>query len=235
MSLYSAIQFTSVSFLYASASNLGDFQFLFIDLALILPIAIFMSWAGPYPELSRKRPTADLVSRKVLTPLLGQMCICIIIQAVAFILVRKQPWFIPPKLKHDKSNIKNSENTALFLTSCFEYILSGVVLNAGRPFRQKAIDNWPFVAMISVALLVTLDLVLGPVKWVSRLMQLTFISWDFKLVIIGLGVLYFVLAYIGEHYVFQRLARIIGHVTTSITKKTKKRKEYKIIQEKMLF
>ena len=26
MSLYSAIQFTSVSFLYASASNLGDFQ-----------------------------------------------------------------------------------------------------------------------------------------------------------------------------------------------------------------
>ena len=58
MSLYSAIQFTSVSFLYASASNLGDFQvkymgpllsplrltlpqFLFIDVFLILPIAIF--------------------------------------------------------------------------------------------------------------------------------------------------------------------------------------------------
>lgn len=41
MSLYSAIQFCSVSFLYASASNLGDFQFLFIDLALILPLAIF--------------------------------------------------------------------------------------------------------------------------------------------------------------------------------------------------
>ncbi len=58
MSLYSAIQFTTVSFLYASASNLGDFQacslptrcierqltivqFLFIDLFLILPIAIF--------------------------------------------------------------------------------------------------------------------------------------------------------------------------------------------------
>ena len=44
MSLYSAIQFTSVSFLYAAASNLGDFQFLFIDLVLILPIAIFMGW-----------------------------------------------------------------------------------------------------------------------------------------------------------------------------------------------
>ena len=152
MSLYSAIQFTSVSFLYASASNLGDFQFLFIDLALILPIAVFMSWAGPYPELCRKRPTADLVSRKVLTPLLGQICICIMIQTLAFVLVRRQPWFIPPVVDHDRSNIKNSENTALFLTSCFEYILAGVVLNAGRPFRRSALHNCklPFCASIFV-------------------------------------------------------------------------------------
>lgn len=92
MSLYSAIQFTSVSFLYASASNLGDFQFLYIDLLLILPIAIFMGWTGPYPSLSRKRPTASLVSRKVLTPLMGQIVLCVLIQLVAFEAVRKQPW-----------------------------------------------------------------------------------------------------------------------------------------------
>lgn len=141
MSLYSAIQFTSVSFLYASASNLGDFQFLFIDLALILPIAVFMSWAGPFPELCRKKPTADLVSRKVLIPLLGQISICIAIQALVFVAVRKQPWFIPPIIDHDHSHIENSENTALFLISCFEYILSGVVLNAGRPFRRSALHN----------------------------------------------------------------------------------------------
>jgi len=151
MSLYSAIQFTSVSFLYASASNLGDFQFLFIDLALILPIAVFMSWAGPSPELCRKRPTADLVSRKVLTPLLGQICICIVIQSIAFIAVREQPWFIPPTVNPEKSNIENSENTALFLTSCFEYILAGVVLNAGRPFRQPALQNCRLTSLHSTA------------------------------------------------------------------------------------
>ena len=141
MSLYSAIQFTSVSFLYASASNLGDFQFLFIDLALILPIAIFMSWAGPFSELCRKRPTANLVSRKVLTPLLGQMFICVLVQALVFTAVREQSWYKAPKINPDKSNIKNSENTALFLTSCLEYILAGVVLNAGRPFRQSGLKN----------------------------------------------------------------------------------------------
>jgi cation-transporting ATPase 13A3/4/5 len=94
MSLYSAIQFTSVSFLYAYGSNLGDFQFLYIDLLLILPIAIFMGWAGPYARLSRKRPTASLVSRKVLTPLLGQMAICVLLQFIAFAAVPKQPWFV---------------------------------------------------------------------------------------------------------------------------------------------
>lgn len=141
MSLYSAIQFSSVSFLYASASNLGDFQFLFIDLLLILPIAIFMGWTGAYPVLSKKRPTANLVSRKVLTPLLGQIALCVLIQAVAFQAVRKQDWFIPPHLNREKSNIENSENTTLFLVSTYEYILSGIVMSVGPPFRQSMSEN----------------------------------------------------------------------------------------------
>ena len=99
MSLYSAIQFCSVSFLYASASNLGDFQFLFIDLLLILPIAIFMGWTGAYPVLAKKRPTASLISRKVLTPLLGQIALCVLIQAVGFVAVRQQPWSVNVRLQ----------------------------------------------------------------------------------------------------------------------------------------
>lgn len=35
MALYSLIQFTSVTLLYSLGGNLGDFQFLFIDLAVI--------------------------------------------------------------------------------------------------------------------------------------------------------------------------------------------------------
>lgn len=144
MSLYSAIQFTSVSFLYSKGSNLGDFQFLFIDLLLILPIAVFMGWAGPAEKLCRKRPTADLVSRKVLVPLLGLMGISIAIQAIAYVTVREQPWYEPPELKHGETSIKSSENTALFLVSCFEYIFSGVILNAGPPFRHPLWENCEF-------------------------------------------------------------------------------------------
>ncbi|KAI0157479.1 hypothetical protein GGR57DRAFT_511052 [Xylariaceae sp. FL1272] len=234
MSIYSAIQFTSVSFLYASASNLGDFQFLFIDVLLILPIAIFMGWSGPYPILSKKRPTANLVSRKVLTPLLGQMVIVILVQAVAFLLVREQPWFIPPHVNPEKSNIKNSENTALFLVSCFEYIFIGVVLSAGKPFRQPMFTNFPFMTTIVVAVAIAVYMVFAPARWVRKLMQLTKISTEFKLTLLLLGLIYLVVAYSAEGWVWQRVARGIGKLKTRIRGKGKKRKEYKIIAERMV-
>ena len=83
---------------------------MFIDIFLVLPIAIFsrsnilrehgnqladcstVGWTGAYPVLCRKRPTASLVSRKVLTPLLGQVLLCIIIQFLGLEFVQRQPW-----------------------------------------------------------------------------------------------------------------------------------------------
>ena len=53
---------------------------------------LIVGWTGPYPALSRKRPTASLVSRKVLTPLLGQVLLCIIIQLLGFEFVQRQTW-----------------------------------------------------------------------------------------------------------------------------------------------
>ncbi|MCJ1469965.1 hypothetical protein MMC07_008610 [Pseudocyphellaria aurata] len=153
MSLYSAIQFTSVSLLYASASNLADFQFLFIDLCLILPIAIFMGWTSAYPILSRKRPTATLVSQKVLTPLMGQVVVCILIQLIGFETVQRQEWYIPPTFNVDKPEVENSEDTTLFLVSSFQYILSGIVLSIGPPFRLSMAKNLPFVITVVVDLL----------------------------------------------------------------------------------
>ncbi|KAM4055966.1 p5-type ATPase cation transporter [Hirsutella rhossiliensis] len=233
MSLYSAIQFTSVSFLYANASNLGDFQFLFIDLLLILPIAVFMGWAGPAPTLCRKRPTADLVSRKVLTPLLGLMCICILVQGVAYVTVREQPWYKPPKMRHGGSNIRNSENTALFLASCFEYIFSGVLLNAGPPFRQRAAQNWPFTATIMLVLALTVYMVVAPAYWLSKVMDLTHISWGYRMFLMGLGLMYLLMAWTFEKHFAMPMARWLGVAKQRLTGRAKRRKEYKTIREEI--
>ena len=237
MSLYSAIQFTSVSFLYASASNLGDLQFLFIDLLLILPIAIFMGWTGAYPgSLSRKRPTASLVSRKVLTPLLGQIAICITIQAVGFKLVQQQPWYIPPKLNTSKSNIRNSQNTTLFLISCFQYILSSIVLSIGPPFRKSMRENLPFVVTVVSASAISLYLLLDASESVMGLMDLTFVSWPFKGVIVLLAAAGFGVAYVAERSFFVWLARGLGKVVGFVAPVSrKKRKEYKVLIESLRY
>lgn len=235
MSLYSAIQFCSVSFLYASASNLGDFQFLFIDLLLILPIAIFMGWSGAYPILSRKRPTANLVSRKVLTPLLGQMVFCIFIQFIAFHYVQQQDWYLPPVIDREHSNSLNSQNTALFLVSCFQYILSAVVLSIGKPYREPMSRNLPFVTTIFLTLAITAYMLFDPAQWVMEWMELTFIDVPFKVFIMALGLANFAAAYVSEHYLFPGLAKWIGVAKVKVggAKWQKKRKEYKIIAESM--
>ncbi|KAF2764277.1 hypothetical protein EJ03DRAFT_386079 [Teratosphaeria nubilosa] len=236
MSLYSAIQFTSVSFLYSSASNLGDFQFLYIDLLLILPIAIFMGWTGPYPTLSRKRPTASLVSRKVLVPLLGQIALVILTQLLAWLLVRRQPWYQPPVLDPSHSNAENSQNTTLFLLSCYQYILSAVVLSVGKPFRQSMAHNLPFVVTLAVSLAVSAYMLFDPAPWLEGLMELTEMSNRFRVYILVIGVVYFVVSWVLERSVFPRLARAIGKLRVRVVGgggRGKRRKEYKVILEGM--
>ncbi|KAG9198228.1 hypothetical protein G6514_010385 [Epicoccum nigrum] len=236
MSLYSAIQFCSVSFLYASASNLGDFQFLFIDLALILPIAIFMGWSAAYPTLSRKRPTANLVSRKVLTPLLGQMALCILTQFLAWHLVQQQPWYQPPVLDPDHSNSLNSQNTALFLVSCFQYTLSAVVLSIGRPYREPMSRNLPFISTIFVALALSTYMLFDPADWVMRAMELTDMDNGFKMLLLALGLGNFAVAYLAENLLLPGLAKWIGVLKVKLggARWAKRRKEYKIIQAGMM-
>ena len=118
-----------------------------------------MSWTKPHPVLARKRPTASLISRKVLTPLIGQIVLCFLIQLLSLKSAQAQPWsvassstvvgrqvnynsrFIPPKVDLERPNIQNSENTTLFLVSCYESILSSVIISVGRPFRQPMFTN----------------------------------------------------------------------------------------------
>ncbi|KAF3065032.1 hypothetical protein GL218_02213 [Daldinia childiae] len=234
MSIYSAIQFTSVSFLYASASNLGDFQFLFIDVLLILPIAIFsdgLVW--PVPSSKQEATDSESSIKKGSHTLIvsdGRLYTCTNCR-VAYRPGANLVYTPSGKSKqtsHQKFGEHNSVPRVLL-----EYIFIGVVLNAGRPFRQPMTQNWPFMATIVTALAITIYMIFIPGHWIRNLMQLTKISSSFKLTLLGLGMAYLVAAWVGEHYIFSGIARGVGVVKTAITKKAKKRKEYKIILEQM--
>lgn len=236
MALYSAIQFTTVSLLYRTASNLGDFQFLLIDLALILPIAVFMGRAEPYKKLAIKRPTANLVSKKILGSLLGHIAIIVLLQALVYTLVQEQSWYVPPTHHTDEPNIVNSDNTVLFLLSLFQYAFIAIILSVGPPYRQPMYKNTLFMATILLATVLTVYLTLIPARSVAKLLQLTYIPWSFKAVILGLAASDIFLSWIGETFVFVHVVRAISGLKKKVLGGTgKQRKTFKIVSEEMRF
>ncbi|KAF8929131.1 hypothetical protein BGZ58_009153 [Dissophora ornata] len=220
MALYSIIQFTTVSFLYAFASNLGDFQFLYIDLVLILPIAVFMGRTEAFPALSPKRPTANLVSKKVLTSLIGHIVIQGCFQATLFWIVRQQTWYQPPKYERGKKNIECFENTSLFFLSIFQYLLVAIVFSVGPPYRKPMTSNRPFVLITIGLVILSASMVLFPADWLSSFMQLLSIPFSFRLFILSMAGLNLGLALFSEHYIFPVIASAIGSMLNRSRRKS---------------
>lgn len=165
MALYSMIQYTTVLMLYYITSNLGDFQFIYIDLFTIMPFAITMSRTGPSGDLVPKRPLGRLVHPYVLFSMIVQVLVQSAFQVMMFFYVRTIPeyknvdYFIKKyNLTPDKSPIKCYETTALFTFSSYQYILIAVVFAVGRPFRKPFYTN--YWMMLSIIVLLALNTVL---------------------------------------------------------------------------
>jgi cation-transporting P-type ATPase 13A2 len=99
----------------------------------------------PYERIHTQRPTSSLVSRKVLSSLIGQIIITSAVQAWTFFWVRAQSWYQPPPPsipgEGSKLETTNYENTVLFLVSSFQYILVAAVFSIGPPYRKPMWTN----------------------------------------------------------------------------------------------
>jgi cation-transporting P-type ATPase 13A2 len=84
---------------------------------------------------------------------------------------------------------------------------------------------------MAIALTISAYLLFGPPRWLFELMDLTEIPLDFKLFLLVLGIGGFCISYVSELYLFRRLALVIGEVRKRLGMSSKKRKQYKIIQE----
>ncbi|TNN84078.1 putative cation-transporting ATPase 13A3 [Liparis tanakae] len=205
MALYSIIQYISVTLLYSILSNLGDFQFLFIDIAIILLIVFTMSLNPAWKELVSRRPPSGLISGPLLFSVLTQILICLGFQTLTFLWVRQQSWYtvwtpltdVCNLTSHinvsdhndtevDDHNIQNFENTSLFYVSSFQYLVVAVVFSKGKPFRQPSYKNWPFVLSALVLYVFLLFIMFHPVKGIDDFLEIVCVpfEWRIKLLII---------------------------------------------------
>ncbi|XP_070701334.1 polyamine-transporting ATPase 13A3-like [Pempheris klunzingeri] len=204
MALYSIIQYLSVTLLYSILSNLGDFQFLFIDIAIILVIAFTMSLNPAWKELVRRRPPSGLISGPLLCSVLTQILTCLVFQVLAFLLVRQQSWYetwtpqsdacnvsssglshsLNATTPHDHKNIRNYENTTLFYVSSFQYLAVAIIFSKGKPFRQPSYKNWPFMLSCIALYTFLLLIMLYPVPAIDSFLEIVCVPHDWRVTLV---------------------------------------------------
>ncbi|KAI0028394.1 P-type ATPase [Vararia minispora EC-137] len=189
MALYSLIQFTTITLLYSFASSLGDFQFLYIDLFIIIPVAVAMGRTLPYSKIHVKRPTASLVSNTVLTSIVGQIILTSSVQFWTFFWVREQPYQTPPRQNpKDGDNhlqASNFENSTLFLVSCFQYILVAAVFSIGPPYRKPMWTNGWLILSLAALGLFNLLVLLSPPRLVAGILELVSLPDSARWLLLG--------------------------------------------------
>ncbi|CAK6440663.1 unnamed protein product [Pipistrellus nathusii] len=198
MALYSLTQFISVLILYTINTNLGDVQFLVIDLVITTTVAVLMSRTGPALRLGRARPPGALLSVPVLSSLLLQVAMVAGVQVGGYFMAVTRPWFVPlNKTVPAPDNLPNYENTVVFSVSSFQYLILAAAVSKGAPFRRPLYTNVLF--LVALLFLGSMLVVLLLVPGLQRPLALrNFPSGCFKLVLLGLVALNFVGAFMLE-------------------------------------
>ncbi|XP_008837258.1 probable cation-transporting ATPase 13A3 isoform X3 [Nannospalax galili] len=201
MALYSIIQYFSVTLLYSILSNLGDFQFLFIDLAIILVVVFTMSLNPAWKDLVAQRPPSGLISGALLFSVLSQIIICIGFQSLGFFWVKQyKVWWDPysdacnttrslcwnsshlyNETELEKCKIQNYENTTVFFISSFQYLIVAIAFSKGKPFRQPCYKNYFFVISVIILYVFILFIMLHPVASVQQVLEIVCVPYQWRL------------------------------------------------------
>ena len=194
MALYSMIQFLTVTMLYYIGSDFNAWQFLYIDMFIVIPLSITMSRTGPYHTLDKSRPVGHLISFTVLFSVIFQIVIQAIFQIIIYITLYNQRWF-KPLVPYDNKNFLCLENTVLFMYSTTQYLIVVIVLSVGKPFRKSMWSNYWLIFTIVVSGGLTYLMIFTHNPAITKLMGLLDIPSKFRFFIAGLSVVNLLVSY----------------------------------------
>uniref|UniRef100_A0A8C6XP75 ATPase cation transporting 13A2 n=1 Tax=Naja naja TaxID=35670 RepID=A0A8C6XP75_NAJNA len=200
MAFYSLTQFVSVLLLYTLNTNLSDWQFLFIDLIITTTMVALMGKTEPAEDLGLKRPQGALISLAVLGSLCLQTALIIAVLVIVYFITISQQWFSPlNSTLSAPANLPNYENTVVFCTSGFQYLILAVVVSKGRPFRKPLYTNVPFLMALLLLAGVMIWLTIYPTTFMQKLLRLKSAGdLSFKVILLGMAALHFFTAFVLE-------------------------------------
>lgn len=195
------IQFISVTMLYIIGSNLSDFQFLYIDLFVLVPLSILMGRTEAYRNLTPHLPSGSLLSLPVLTSVLGSVVIQAIFQIFTFFFVTWFDFYRPHEVdpNSEDQQVKAFENTSLFYVSIYQYLMVCVVYSISKPFRQPLYTNLYFTLSLIILLAFGTYIVLTDDSWVINLFELeSTTTMTFRLYLLIIVVVNSIVTYLFE-------------------------------------
>lgn len=206
MIAYSLTEFLSVGFLYYFDSNLTDFQFLFIDVALIVNFAFFFGKTEAYTgKLCSIPPLTSLLGLVPLFSLFGQMVFIGISQYLSYYAITQYPWYKRHTYIGPEDN-ECWENYAIFAISMFQYIVLTIVFSHGAPYRKSVLTNRQLMFSIVVMTVFSVYIVVAPAHWLAHFLQLLMpLDISMSYIILAIATIHFIFALIFERYVIQYL------------------------------
>jgi cation-transporting ATPase 13A2 len=249
ISCYSFIQFFTVILLYEINSQLGDYQFLFVDMGIILPIVLLMSKTRANRKLVKEKPLGSLINRIVFLSLFGQLFWSFFLQFFTLWVLRRQPFYSPliPK-PSTKENIYCLETTTLFLTSAFHTLSVAAVYSISKPFKRPLYTNKSYTILLSALFLVMVYLILIPDYYSRYWLELRSLPFYFRFLLLSICLLHLLVAVLFERIViagpgkklvkmvsFRRIKALVIFVKNYLTNKiSKNSKKSRIVNQKLL-
>ncbi|XP_028160682.1 probable cation-transporting ATPase W08D2.5 [Ostrinia furnacalis] len=206
MIAYSLTEFLSVAFLYYFDANLTDFQFLYIDVALIVNFAFFFGMTEAYTgKLCKIPPLTSLLGLVPLFSLIGQLGLIFITQYLSYYALTTFPWYERHTYAGEEAN-ECWENYAIFTVSMFQYITQAIVFSHGSPYRKSVITNKQLMISAVIMTAISAYITISPAQWLATFLELRMPKDSLlSYMIIILAIINFIVALFFERVIIQFL------------------------------
>ncbi|XP_041984188.1 polyamine-transporting ATPase 13A3 isoform X2 [Aricia agestis] len=206
MIAYSLTEFLSVAFLYYFDANLTDFQFLYIDVALIVNFAFFFGVTEAHTgKLSKLAPLTSLIGIVPIASLIGQMLLIVVAQYLSYLAISYFPWYVRHTYEGEEMN-ECWENYAIFTISMFQYVSLAICFSHGSPYRKSVLTNAQLMTSVVIMIAINVYITVSPAEWLAKFLQLKMPKDQLMCyIVLALASFNFVLGLFYERFVIQYL------------------------------
>ncbi|XP_026578051.1 LOW QUALITY PROTEIN: probable cation-transporting ATPase 13A4 [Pseudonaja textilis] len=223
MALFSLASYVGVLLLYWQLNSFGNYQFLFLDLAITTVIGMTSKLPPSHPKLAPHRPPTQLIAPPLLLSVVLNLLFSLAVQLCGFLLVQRQPWYSPsdihsacspgnssqgpgPRTPLPREGFQSYENTSVWLLCTLNCLTAALVFSKGRPFREPLYKNYVFVVVLAVQLAVCLFFLFANIDGLYAQMDLVCTPPLWRVWLLGLLLGAFIASFVVEEWVIENRA-----------------------------